>query len=750
MCACSAGVLLVLCVALCVPGWSAASTAFVCPSPNPSFADTPTDYVCPLSAEGGFPYEWLQPVSVSDYPTTSEVSLKTAALRRLWPIGPQTYWDPQAWVDYDESEGTSLRMYKVMFFIYYNLGLLLLLRIVIIFHDTVTDPSLEKYRKEPLTSDGTYQRRVKWLRRLDISGQECIEVRKLQSMLDEASYRQVGLQYDVKKRKTIAGGRVTWLCLNVAISVYCILVYLVTFSTTPALPGALSEEIPLAIANERYVNSIPFTSLSSMDASALQAWIESNDSLYVSEVVGGDWGTECVDYSLVSDLPFDETLEVVYAASAGLLPSGAQAVAPTTMEDLRTSGSFGVTSVGCRIQGSGESCDAAFNDWFDTINSPFVAYGCYMDPVGVYHHLSAVSSALIQGFAEGGDVSYTLTWQPSTEYPGFGLNTPAGVKLHVLPPSTSLVYGDIVERHLSSFLSLTDNIGEVQPKDQTFSGLRWSRYDQGSILSCRWREILQLPADSTVTECYGEDSEPLYPGRSLFGNDINGNTTWDASRVVSQAIGPIPESQTSDNLADSTFSCSLSCTDSGMCRYTGQYCEELRLGSVLGAETEPVSELLQSVFTKAIVAHYTDPENYDFTQPSGIICPHQHFHISTQQGLTSCGIDPFFNRASNWGMYGSVYNDLAVSPSICHAGSTPSADQPLSVTISREVVDTVARVEFSLPAFSTAMTAVVVYSLELFGLHALVLWIGLKIHKRHAKKKAKIANVARQVALNCV
>ncbi|GCA64126.1 hypothetical protein KIPB_013284, partial [Kipferlia bialata] len=69
-----------------------------------------------------------------------------------------------------------------------------------------------------------------------------------------------------------------------------------------------------------------------------------HDNIYVTEVVGGDWGTVCLDYTQLQtasdregEVDMAVLLQTIYAASAGLLPSslcedGQQC---TTVDELR-------------------------------------------------------------------------------------------------------------------------------------------------------------------------------------------------------------------------------------------------------------------------------------------------------------------------------------------------------------------------------------------------------------------------------
>ncbi|GIQ91275.1 hypothetical protein KIPB_014451 [Kipferlia bialata] len=34
---------------------------FVCPTPSPDFFYSPSDYVCPVNAEGAYQYSWMRP-----------------------------------------------------------------------------------------------------------------------------------------------------------------------------------------------------------------------------------------------------------------------------------------------------------------------------------------------------------------------------------------------------------------------------------------------------------------------------------------------------------------------------------------------------------------------------------------------------------------------------------------------------------------------------------------------------------------
>ncbi|GIQ82452.1 hypothetical protein KIPB_003592, partial [Kipferlia bialata] len=683
------------------------------PTQNPSFDTDASSYVCPVNAEGAYQLEWLVPLTEEEYPTTYEGYLELTLLRRFWPVLPED--TPN--IGYDGVAVSS--SWRVLYFVYFNYGFIALLLFARCAYEAITDPDFskarakmekkrDKIRAKRVPSDATlwlWERHdrnlamnIEKIRQSDRAKQSFINVTALRGMLSRPTTPMRGGEsatgqekLPVESEGRIVGGIVTVICKNAAIVVATVLMFIVFYSPIVALPSSLTGSLPMYAANQRVVDTVPMASLTPMER-MLAEWAEANDSLYVTEVLGGDWGTQCLDYELVRDLPLSSIVELMYVSSTGALPVSVQSPQPTTVGALREAGSFSVTTEGCTLFGSDTSCDSAFSTAFDPLNNPLAAYGCYVDDGGTYHHLNMVSSGLLAGFAEGSDVSYHIEWSPSEAFPLFGLKTPAAIKIHVFPASTALMF--IQE-------SIFDD-------GDTTVASRLSRYEQEVVLKCSVQRILGLSQEDGYSECYDADGQLLYPNISLFGDDISGNNTWDASREVSKGIAPVPESVTSPT---TRYSCTLNCSDTNSCSYTGEYCKELQAGVALGSDESTMA------------CKGDDDQQYDFGQPDGVLCPQQSFSVSSQRTLvTGCRDNPsMMGLCRNTGHYGAVYDTLEGSPAICRGDSSPSTASPLSVTISRTMEDAVTRVDFTLPGFVKVLSTLFVVGVELFSLHALTL-----------------------------
>ncbi|GIQ88448.1 hypothetical protein KIPB_010696, partial [Kipferlia bialata] len=365
----------------------------------------------------------------------------------------------------------------------------------------------------------------------------------------------------VERKGLVVGGQVTCVFLSLTVILALNMLDLFGTSPTPTLPGALSEPLLAFTVNQRIVDTVPYASLDAPDSSVLDDWIVAHDNLYAVEVLGGDWGTTCVDYGVVRDMDTQDMLQVVYGASAGILPmSVTHGHTPTTVTDIRESGGIVLQTEGCTIQGSGMPCESLYNNgWFDPLQQPVVAYACFRDDVDVYHHYTLISTALGEGYPEGMDIEYSASWVPSAKYPLMGKESPAAVKVHVVPPAVSLAYmGGKGDQLTPSY-----SFGRFDTERQLACGMLYALTEAGYTLTSYER-------NNRFSRCFAisdSGTSMQYTG-GVFGQATLGENAWDTTRTVSQVVAPLPTTP----LSVGDYSCGLYC-EGDECMYTGQLCQ---------------------------------------------------------------------------------------------------------------------------------------------------------------------------------
>ncbi|GIQ89260.1 hypothetical protein KIPB_011685, partial [Kipferlia bialata] len=374
---------------------------------------------------------------------------------------------------------------------------------------------------------------------------------------EQDSFDVGGIPYvSVYKRKTVMGGMVTCCMALIYISLAISVAVLLIYTPSPDMPSDITADLPGDSLLDRQVMSTPISGLGAGTSTILNQWTLEHDNLYVTEVVGGDWGTTCVDYGLVKDLSFADTLQVMYAASAGVLPASVQSTPPTTSDTLRQEGCLGLATENCTLLGSKLPCSAAYSDdvLHNSITRSVMAYGCYRDDVGVYHHLTLLTMRLHSSIPQGDSPVYTLTWNPSDAYPLFGTQT-SGIKQHVLPPAYNLV-----------------GVGSMGDISSPYRYL--SEPDLGILVMCGWMPVLGYQSlvpgdDPSLSQCFGMDGVVLSSVHRIFGaTDSTYSYAWDGAGRASTGVGPYP-TVASTTLSD--VGCRLTCGDDGnKCFYEGR------------------------------------------------------------------------------------------------------------------------------------------------------------------------------------
>ncbi|GIQ79488.1 hypothetical protein KIPB_000136 [Kipferlia bialata] len=702
---------------------------FTCPTDSLDPYPVSTDYICPVNSEGGYPYSWLEMEEVSDYPVSEEADIKMSLLRRLW------------FSSFRDQDG-DVTVYSVIHAIAGPLacGVVLYLLVTL-----VRDPrglrtveATRAYREDyRLTQDPTpevlakwdkqdrkYRKRVALLKALDQTKVLRVSVPSLRTKLHysaeegEMHYATEGEREntdsdnyeDVQEMGQVVGGQVTMVFLLIGALLLVLLLELFLATPTPYLPQALYTPLPSYDINERKVESVPYTSLDDTVARVLADWTAAHDNLYVVEVVGGDWGTSCIDYSIVEDMYMSDRLKVIFGASAGIMPLGAQATPPTPLSALRDSGSLQLKSEGCTIKGSGMPCEALYTkDWFNPLDQPLVAYGCYVDDQAVYHHLTLVSTAMSTALPVGENPVYSVSWVPSEQFPLMGLSSPAVLKF--LDSENPAVIYPTVPRFFSREYITCGLYGTIQNRlgDGVFS---------------------QAELDGTFAECLQYPSQVKW---SLFGPYNDGRNSWDTSRITSVAASPLPvvdnDAEDLDYGANVAAGCVLSCTD-GDCIYVGLMCEALQRGDDLSPSNLPKET--QRVTTERF---RTAP----FQQPDGVLCPSQVFDVSTQRGTaqTASGAMSLFGVYTFSDHFGTLYNNVSTELRVCEGSSVPTASDPLSVTIRRTTEQSVTTVEFGIPSTTEGILSALALVGALFASHAVTLMVIETVHEKAANIKKK-------------
>ncbi|GIQ86318.1 hypothetical protein KIPB_008150, partial [Kipferlia bialata] len=533
---------------------------------------------------------------------------------------------------------------------------------------------------------------------------------------------------EVKSRGLVVGGQVTLVFLLIGALLLVLLLELFLVTPTPTLPEALSTTLDSYDINERLVETVPYAALDTVVGGVLADWTVAHDNLYVVEVVGGDWGTSCIDYSVIEGMSQAERLKVVYGASAGLLPVNAQPIPPTPLSAIRDSGSLKFNSEGCTLKGSGMPCESLYTkDWFNPVEDPLVAYACYVDRESVYHHLTLVSTAMSSALPIGEDTLYSVTWVPSAAYPLMGKANPAGVKVYTLPPSTAYMYEDAWQGPVVDWLD-EDMPASYSPLAPRFFAREYITCGLYLTLKQHLGEevFTQDELDGVFSLCVKAPDRIQW---SLFGTDTRGANAWDPDRATSATASALPIVQrTADSYEYQTTipaGCILKCIE-GECIYTGLLCEAMQRGSDLYPSSLPVDATLSEIVS-----------NSEFLQPEGVICPSQEFFVSTQRGTISTpfaavsffGLIPFLDH------FGVLYNDVSNDPSVCDGSSVPTEADPLSVTIHRTTVDSVTTVEFCIPSSTQGIVTAVALVGTVFASHAAAMMVIIMVYEKTHKHR---------------
>ncbi|GIQ83108.1 hypothetical protein KIPB_004368 [Kipferlia bialata] len=387
----------------------ATTPAFLCPTPDPDLDlfSNPHGYVCPPGAEGGFPYSWSQAETVSDYPSTQLTNIDMTVLRQLLPVLPlQRYYDPMGEEHVMWISAVNAWSGPLVFACLFGVLVDIVLDPTGAGYQKKLDASRVKYKKKHTPSkkmlrkwakqDASASKRLARLKALDLSKGYYVSVTSLQTKLRMRSEDpdsvptpvHVGMLDNgvggvdpslqkVERKGMVMGGLITCLFILIACMLLVFLANVLFFAPPPVMPESLSVKMPLASAYQRIVRSEPYASLDQATKAILDDWVVTHDNLYVVEVMGGDWGTSCIDYSVVEHMGLADRLQVIFGASAGILPERLQDTKPTTIYKLRASGSLQLQSEGCTIDGSGMACDTLYNSeaWLDALAQPVLAYG---------------------------------------------------------------------------------------------------------------------------------------------------------------------------------------------------------------------------------------------------------------------------------------------------------------------------------------------------------------------------------------
>ncbi|GIQ87768.1 hypothetical protein KIPB_009871 [Kipferlia bialata] len=321
-----------------------------------------------------------------------------------------------------------------------------------------------------------------------------------------------------------------------------------------------------------------------------------------------------------------------------------------------------------------------------------------------------VSTALVDGYPQGETVEYNITWRPSAAFPLLGLETPADYGVPEMSPSVpkyhpldSLTCGVLGSLGITSLAAVDQASGLY---DFCYTNPRSREIDYSAIT---WR--YQAP-----------DGHPL----SLFGSASDGTVMWDAEQEVTETTAPLPTSYGSrDNPIE--FECQFDCTPSGKCRYRGQYCQALQLGS------DPDS------YSSGSADNAAYDRGFEFQQPEGVLCPSQEYAVSTQRALTKTWKTPVHSSVWDVGTayYAGVYNSLVASRAVCEGNTTPTESEPVSLTILKSHTDTVTMIEFSNPGLAASTVSVVMLLGQMLGAHFIVKAILVKTVGRDELKKAR-------------
>ncbi|GIQ80405.1 hypothetical protein KIPB_001200 [Kipferlia bialata] len=390
------------------------------------------------------------------------------------------------------------------------------------------------------------------------------------------------------------------------------------------------------------------------------------------------------------------------------------------------SGSLGLETQDCTLKGSKQACSETYSNdgLYDSVNNPVMAYGCYRDAQGVFHHLTLFSLALHTVLVQGDNPEYTLSWSPSFDFPAFGTKG-AGLKQHVIPPTYNAV-------------SVTEEID-----DETSTTLY--RFDPENLTSlyvtCGWMEAYGYEdlSDPSLSMCYTAYSDASgYSGdcaagqSSLFQTDdaVQMQTgvglaypfpdgylapAWDVTRASSIAVGPVPVAT-----SDSNFnSCNLRCLDNGSkCFYEGQMCPVFLDGQ----------------------SPDTSHEGTPVSQPQGVLCPEgQAFHVESTLGVVSACAEGWDSSSCKQHRHlATVYNTMGEAEvAVCEEGTEVTSATPLTVTLTRSFNASAVQVQFVLPSIVTMGMAFAILGTTLLGMHLTGVALVGDVAGRNKKRAAK-------------
>ncbi|GIQ83413.1 hypothetical protein KIPB_004730, partial [Kipferlia bialata] len=697
---------------------------FVCPAPeHPDFYGDPSQYVCPPGVEGGFPLEWLSAVNNATVPVSFQNNPKMAILRSFFPTKTNRL---SYYLDYTDSQNPSQEqiLHKEGAFFYWASWISPVLVCL------VTIGFILRLCQYTMSSDVGEMHWPLCIRCpcCDLTGRYGIDVTDLRALDQEQSHNQCDTftnkdhtYVGVYNRQTYVGGFVTCCFVTVFVCSLFSLAILVVSIPPVNLPSDISGELYPDGLVERTVSSVPYTSL--FDAEILRDWLLQRDNMYVTEIIGGDWGTTCIDASLLEGLSFWDKVQMVPSAASGAIPPQVQPDSPTTTTVLQESGAIQFETENCFLMGGTAPCSETFSnpDIFDPISNPVVQYGCFIDEQGMYHHLTLVTMLLVSQVPQGMDPVYTVKYTPTREFPQFGTNV-AAVKEYVLP---------------SMF-----NVYAMGTRDQ----IQWVDRSMASdetypYIVCSWIEVLgyQDKGDEFVDwewydKCFlGFEAHPgmvrawyLLMGEPV--DDMNDLIPFDVTRVASVGVGPLPHISAFDNPGKQ---CRLVCTRVGTkCFYEGQMCAALATG------------------VPNVGDYYHDepwvPYSSHVSQPTGVLCPDvQPFRVRSQIGysmgwdLTNVSANEDADHAITH--YATVYDTISSQGfSVCPEGTQATRQDPLSVSVVREFAAEVVMIDFSVPSILDIAEVYLLLLVSLLMCHWMVMWVVSVVHfqKKHSRVPA--------------
>ncbi|GIQ85934.1 hypothetical protein KIPB_007690 [Kipferlia bialata] len=559
----------------------------------------------------------------------------------------------------------------------------------------------------------------------------------------------------VEKRKSGTGGFVSCIFASLFIFIAASVWMLMVRTPSPMLPYNITNDFFHDSLLQRQVSTVPLADVSGHSPTLVSQWPLQHDNLYVTEVLAGDWGTTCLALSDgmldkdTGEVDMATVVQTIFASSAGILPDPycVGGMPCTTVDDLREAQSLRLETEGCTLLGSKQPCSAAYNldSLYDSINNPVMGYGCYIDVQGVYHHLTLFTLALHTAIVQGDNPTYLPSWSPSERFPLFGTG-PAGIKQHVIPPSydavgireskeeTATLYSFEPERQTSLYVLCgwmaplgyeTHCPVDDASLEQCFKQHSYRKQDSGlfDYTYSQQSSLFQTTASATTQmQTGGGQDDPVHwahsPGTGLVA-------AWDAERGASVAVGPSPTAMGDDSF----YSCQLHCDSEKECFYEGQVCPFFSNGQHPDA-------------------NHKDTKT---AQPTGVLCPQgQSFHIESTLGVVRACADGWDSAWCDRHRHvATSYNTLSdPEGSVCMEGTEVTADNPLSISISRSFSPSAVQVEILLPKpLSMGMTLVKLV-IAVLGLHLLgVAAIG-DMEKKNNKRRVKYVNHCEKELIN--